>query len=244
MKPYSISIILPVINETFSLTETVRTIWNDVPYNCLEELLIVVCGRTTPAALAEVKFVQQTYHSKVVVIQQDSSLPFYGGALRNAINHASGTHVLLMSSDLETDPADVGNMVRLSRANPDKIINASRWLLGGKFEGYFWVKLVCNWLFNHFFALLYGVKVTDMTYGYRILPTTLAQSIRWEEYRHPFNLETIVKPLRLGVEVLEVPTAWRARNEGESQNTFWRNFAYFRTGLKVRFAAPKTLTKP
>jgi hypothetical protein len=68
-----------------------------------------------------------------------------------------------------------------------------------------------------------------------LFPKELVQSIRWEELKHPLFLETIVKPLRLGVEVVEVPTTWRARTEGESQNTFLRNFVYFRIGLKTLF---------
>jgi len=82
-----------------------------------------------------------------------------------------------------------------------------------------------------------------MTYGYRILPTRLVQAIRWEELRHPFYLETVVKPLRLGVPVTEIPSVWYARIEGESQTSFLRNFAYFRIGLKTRFASKRSILK-
>jgi hypothetical protein len=44
-----------------------------------------------------------------------------------------------------------------------------------------------------------------------------------------------VKPLRLGVRAVEVPTSWKARIEGESVNPFMRNFEYFRPGFKTRF---------
>jgi hypothetical protein len=46
-----------------------------------------------------------------------------------------------------------------------------------------------------------------MTFGYRILPTYLTKTMNWEESRHPFVLETIVKALRLGVRAVEVPTS-------------------------------------
>jgi hypothetical protein len=82
-----------------------------------------------------------------------------------------------------------------------------------------------------------------MTYAYRIFPTKLLQSIKWEELRHPLLFETVVKPLRLGVKVIEMPGIWRARTEGESQNTFARNFEYFRIGLRVRFATAQHLLR-
>jgi hypothetical protein len=61
------------------------------------------------------------------------------------------------------------------------------------------------------------------------------QSIRWEETRHPFFLETALKPLRLDIRFTEIPAKWEARPEGESQNTFFANFAYFKTGFRIRF---------
>jgi hypothetical protein len=74
-----------------------------------------------------------------------------------------------------------------------------------------------------------------------LFPTRLIQAIRWTELRHPFLFETIVKPLRLGVPVVEIPTSWRARREGESQNTLKHNLLYFRTGLQTRFTFRKSL---
>jgi hypothetical protein len=63
------------------------------------------------------------------------------------------------------------------------------------------------------------------------------QAVKWEELRHPFLFESLIKPLRLGVPVFEIPGIWKARTEGESQNTFARNFSYVTVGLRTRFAA-------
>ena len=152
--------------------------------------------------------------------------------------------MIMMASDLETDPDDVRTLIAEARTNPAGIVATSRWIRGGAFHGYAKIKLVCNWIFQRFFSLLYGTRLTDMTYGYRLLPTKLVQAIRWEELRHPFNLETVVKPLRLGVKVTEIPSVWYPRSEGESQNPFFRNFAYFRIGLKIRFARKTAILKP
>ena len=149
-----------------------------------------------------------------------------------------------MASDLETNPDDVATLIAGPRRNPAGIVATSRWIRAGQFHGYAPVKLVCNWIFQRFFSLLYGTRLSDMTYGYRILPTKLVQAIHWEELRHPFNLETVVKPLRLGVSVSEIPSVWYPRSEGESQNPFFRNFAYFPVGLKTRFASRPSLLKP
>lgn len=237
----SVTIVLPVMNETQSLRQTVNIILRDETRKDIGEILIVVCPKTTAQAMAAVAELQQQRGTLVTVHQQQ--LPFLGGALREAFDRARGSHVIMMASDLETDPKDVQVLINEARKNPGSIVTASRWQGTGHFEGYSKIKLACNWVFQHFFSALYGTRLTDMTFAYRIFPTRLVQAIQWEELRHPFLFETLVKPLRLGVAVVEIPSVWRARTEGESQNTFFRNFAYFRIGLRARFAPRRSLLK-
>jgi hypothetical protein len=236
----SVTILLPVMNETTSLAKTVEIILRDVREH-VRELLVVVCKRTTPEAMRVVDSLQEELGDLVRVHHQ--KLPFLGGAVREAFDMARGSHVIMMATDLETDPADVQALISEAKKNPSGIVTASRWRSGGHFEGYSPVKLAANWIFQHFFSALYWTKLTDMTYGYRILPAKLVQSIQWQELRHPFLFETILKPLRLGVPVTEISTSWRCRVEGESQNPFFRNFEYFRIGLKTRFVPRANLLR-
>jgi glycosyltransferase involved in cell wall biosynthesis len=237
----SATIILPVMNETSSLKQTLETILRDVPRDSIREILIVVCNKTIPESMAVIGELQQRYGGLVVVLEQ--KLPFLGGAMRDAFDISRGSHVIMMASDLETDPGDVRVLIAEARKNPGGIVTASRWRNGADFKGYSWIKLLCNWFFQQFFAILYGTEITDMTYAYRIFPTKLVQAIQWEDLRHSFLFETLVKPLRLGVPVTEIPSVWRARTEGESQNTFFRNFEYFKIGLRTRFASPCSILK-
>jgi hypothetical protein len=172
------------------------------------------------------------------------TLPYLGGAIREAFELARGSHVVMMASDLETDPNTVKILIANAEIRPSAIVTASRWRARNGFQGYSKFKLACNWVFQRFFAALYGVRLSDMTFAYRIFPVKLVQSIRWEEFRHAFLFETLVKPLRLGVELIEVSSVWKARSEGKSQNTFLLNFVYFRTGLLTRFASRRSILKP
>jgi glycosyltransferase involved in cell wall biosynthesis len=237
----SVTIILPVMNESLSLRQTIEIILRDTPKEWIREILIVTDRKTAAESLAAIAELKQQHVGVIVVHQQQ--LPFLGGAVREAFDLARGSHVILMASDLETDPKDVRLLIEEERKKPAGIVTASRWQMAGHFHGYSKIKLVCNWLFQRFFSVLYGTRLTDMTFAYRIFPTQLVQAIRWEELRHPFLFETLVKPLRLGVPVTEIPSIWRARTEGESQNTFFRNFAYFKTGLTARFAPRRSLLK-
>ena len=77
----SVTVILPVMNETTSLDQTVRIILRDAR-DTLRELLIVVCRQTTPQAMTVVERLQRELGDLIVVHRQQ--LPFLGGAMRFA----------------------------------------------------------------------------------------------------------------------------------------------------------------
>jgi hypothetical protein len=233
--PYSgATILLPVVDETFSLNQTIETI-EKLSASDVAEYLLIVCSKTRPESLKICRTWLEKDPARFRMHTQ--TLPFLGGALREAFSLAVGSHIVMMSSDLETDPSTVPLLIEGARRKPDAIITATRWKPGGGFKKYQPIKLVANCVFQWILRLLYGVRLSDFTFGFRIFPRSLMQKIVWEELRHPFVLETLLKPLRLGVAVEEVPSPWVARREGVSNNpSFFRNFSYFRIALKVRWA--------
>lgn len=235
------TVILPLLTETRSLRDTVDIILRDCRCH-VDRFLIVVCERTRPESLAVASELQRQHGGLVQVHPQRR--PFLGGAMRDAFDLVESSHAIMMASDLETDPNQVQALIAAARVNPAAIVTASRWIPGAGFHGYGRAKRLANMVFQRAFGLLYRTNLTDLTYGYRLFPTDLIQSIAWEELRHAFLFETLVKPLRLGISVIEIPSVWRARIEGESQNRVRDHLDYLRIGLKVRFRSPSALVKP
>ncbi len=238
-----VSIILPAMDETYSLKKTVDVIIDTVRPQDLTEIIIVLCERTSPQTRQVATELVNQYSGSCSVYIHDQNLPFVGGAVREGIDLAKGSHLVMMSSDLETDPFIIQTFVAYSKSNPNKIITASRWTTGGGFEGYSKIKLVCNAIFERMIGMLYFSRLSDLTYAYRIFPSALMKSINWEELKHPFFLETALKPLRLGVRFVEIPACWTARTEGVSNNSFLDNFKYFKTAWHNRFVSKKRILK-
>lgn len=234
-----VSVLIPVMDETVSLRETLRILLEETAPS-LQEILIIVCKRTSPAALAVCEELKAAHPDLVQVRFQNKK--FLGGAMQDGFEWATGSHILMMSSDLETHPATAKNLIAKAREGYD-LVTATRWTTPGAFQGYDPLKRILNWWFQKFFSALYRVQLTDMTFGYRIFKSELVKQIAWVELRHPFMLETLVKPLRLGASIAEIPTTWTARIEGESHNSFWRNFLYFRPGLIARFCDRQSLLR-
>lgn len=240
----SATILMAAINETFSLVETVNVILDTCQPEDIGEFIVVVCERSTPecidAAERAKELAEKAGHPLTILWQKR---PCAGGAYRDGIDAAVCSHIVLMSSDLETDPHSVSGLIEMAKQYPEDMTTASRWLEKAAFKGYNPVKLVLNKVFQGMFSLFYGSSATDITYGFRIVPTALYQSIRWEEDKHPFFLESAVKPIRLGVKVHEIPAKWVARQEGESQNSFFATFKYLRPAIRTRFMSREEILK-
>lgn len=227
----AISVLLPVLNETRSLKETVDTI-REVALEHVHEILIVVSDRTEPDSVRVARKLQAEFPLPIRIHTQQ--LPRLGGALQEVFAQATGTHVLLMASDLETDPRLIPLFIETMLEGEWDIVAGSRWISGGGFDGYGRVNRLLNYLFQLGCRAAYSAKLTDLTFGYRLYRREALQNITWEELGHPFLLECLLKPLRLGARVTEVPCAWQARQEGGSANSFQQKLAYLWTATRIR----------
>ena len=236
----SCTIVIPLMNETASLRYVIETVFKTAQDD-VSEVLIVVCHKTTADSMAECHALQKQYPGKIKILWQQ--LPFLGGALREGFAAAQGSHVIAMYSDAESEPLHVSNLIAAAKKSPAAIISASRWLNRRSFENYGSKKLFLNFIFQKVFSIMFLTNITDFTFGYRIYPLPILQAIQWRELKHAFVLESIIKPLRLSVEVKEIPTHWKARSEGESQLRFSTYLRYPLLGLLVRFTRKKRFLK-
>ena len=236
-----LSIIIPAMDETYSLNETVNIIMTKTNRDYISQIIIVLSEKHGSYACEQVALDLQKQYNEVSCIFQKR--PYAGGALQDGFDIANGSHILMMSADLETDPYLVPIMIEKSLVYPDKIVTVSRWIDGGGFQGYNKLKLYLNFIFQKIIAIIFWSNLSDITYAYRLFPTNLIKRINWKELKHPMFLETAIVPLRLGVSFIEIPGKWNARTEGVSQNSFMANFKYFKTAIRVRFSMKIQLIK-
>lgn len=241
MKFINLTIIILAMDETYSLKETVDTIMSIGIRDQIKQVVIVLNEkRGSLACKAVAKDLARQYKNVTCIFQKK---PFAGGALQDGFDVATGSHTIMMSADLETDPHLIPLMIEQSILHPDKIVTVSRWCKGGGFQGYSKLKLYLNFIFQKMIAIMFLTNLTDITYGYRLIPTKIIKIINWKELKHPMFLETAIVPLRLGIKIVEIAGMWKARTEGVSQNSFMANFAYFKTAFRVRFIKQNKLFK-
>ena len=240
-KNYKFDVFLPVIDETISLIKTVEIIEKTSSKYISKYLIVVSKELTIKNSFNTIIFLKKKYKKKIKLIYQKEK--YIGGALKSAIENIKSSHFILMASDLETNPKDVIRMINKSEENPKKIITANRWLKKNSFEGYNIFKLILNKIFQLFFSILFSVKLSDLTFAYRIYPSNLIKKLNLKEKKHPILLETMLIPIKLGVKFIEIPCKWKNRIEGKSNNPFFKNFYYISTGLRIFFLKKKNLVK-
>ena len=203
----------------------------------------MVSPKSSQACLDICRQASLNFDKVIFLIQKNN--PGQGWAFREGFDAAQGTHIAIMSADLETEPEAIDRMVAKARETNCDVVSASRWRPQGGFEGYGRVKMCINYLFQHLFMFLFRTPIGDLTYGLKLYKADLIKSINWECTGHDLCLESILKTIKLGARVEEVPTKWIKRTEGKSKNNsaVMVLIKYLKIGFKVYFEATSTLRK-
>ncbi|MGI9346714.1 MAG: glycosyltransferase [Gammaproteobacteria bacterium] len=233
------AVIVTALDETWSVGETVHRVVADNKED-LAEIIMATAPHATTACRAAIADMCAAY-PQLVREHEQSHLPGVGGAIRECAATVDAQWIIMMASDLETQPEKVKDLIARAKMGDVDIVATSRWLDGGGFGDYSPTKKIANWLFQKIFSLLYGVALTDMTFGYRAYRTALFTRYQWRETGQAFFMESLVKSLRDGKRVVEIPVQWRRRQEGKSHVKLSEFVRYFRVGLTVKFAPRRTL---
>ena len=132
----NVSLLVPAMDETYSLQETVDIIVQTCKLSDIAEIIIILCERTSADSRRTAEQLVEKYQDKLRIYIHNQKRPFVGGAIQDGFDLAIGSHVVVMSSDLETPPQLISSFIELAKKNPEKVITASRWIKGGGFRNY------------------------------------------------------------------------------------------------------------
>jgi dolichol-phosphate mannosyltransferase len=149
-----------------------------------------------------------------------------GRAIRAAIPHLQREVTVLMDADGSHDPADIPRLVAPIFESGVDHVSGSR-LLGGSSElhGGFdeWARLTGSSFITACINKRYGVRLSDSQNGFRAIKTEVLRSLALRSPHTTIEQEMIVKTLRAGRTVAEVPTHEYARRSGSSHISVWRD---------------------
>ena len=222
-KKYTISILLPFLNEINSLKKTILLLEKIK----LKKEYIVIYSKslTLEDNKLELKNLKRLYPNLRYFSQVK---PFVGGAIDLGIKKSKLNFITIMASDLETNPNELSNMVDISKKNPRAIISADRWKGKKSFSNYGVIKFLANFFFQKLIKIFFKIEVLDFTFAYRIYPKNILKDIKLSELRHGFALELLLKPIKKGHKVITIPAKWNKRVEGSSSITVRSYLSYLK----------------
>ena len=223
---YSLTILLPVIDEYISLKKTIKILEKENSKFNIFYIFIIHPKKSLGKSINLCK--EYIYRDPIkfsLLFQKEKLL---GGAYIDGINASKGSHILIMSSDLETDPYHVKTMINESIKNTNKIICTSRWLIKNSFKDYGLIKTSLNKIFQILVKFCFNYNLTDYTFGFRLYPSQCLKNHNWQMRNHSFFLEIILQPLKKGYGTIELSAKWNRRDEGVSNNKAIYYLSYFK----------------
>ncbi|MEA2364198.1 MAG: dolichol-phosphate mannosyltransferase [Thermoleophilaceae bacterium] len=126
--------------------------------------------------------------------------------------------VIVMDADFSHDPAHLPAM--LAAAQDSDLVLGSRYIAGGRIENWPPLRRVLSRSGSLYARLMLGVKVRDLTAGFRCVRRRVLEAVEPSTLRsqgYVFNIELTYRALLAGFTVKEIPICFRDREEGESK---------------------------
>jgi len=213
-----ISVVIPTLNEEQTLAEIIE---GCRPY---ADEILVVDGHSTDQTRA----IAEAAGVRVLLDNRKGK----GAALRQAIQYVSGDIIVFIDADGSHNPADIPRLVEpILRGEADHV-SASR-LIGGSSElhggfdecfrlmGSSFITACINWRFK--------VRLSESQNGFRAIRTTVARELGLTENITTIEQEMIIKTLKKGYRMAEVPSHEHKRKMGYSKisvRKVWFRYVY------------------
>ena len=226
----TISIIIPVYNEIDTLEIILEKVKNSSMQSLDKEIILVDdCSTDGSRELLE-KFKDEY---KVYFHLENQGK---GAAIRTALSHVTGDIVIIQDADLEYDPDDYDDLIKLIIKDKADVVYGSR-LSGGKPSRSFkFTHYVGNKALTMITNLLYDATLTDMETCYKAFKADVIKDITIKSNRFDFEPEITAKILKKKCRLYETSISYYGRDYDEGKKISWKDgFFAIIALIKYRF---------
>ena len=212
-----VSIVVPVYNEINTIDEILKKIENASFYG-LEKEVILVDDMSTDGTREKLKELENKY--KVFYHEKNQGK---GAAIRTAMSNITGDIMVIQDADLEYDPNDYEDLIKLIVENKADVVYGSR-LTGAKpSRSFMFTHLLGNKLLTFTTNLLYGATLTDMETCYKAFRASFLEGIEIKSDRFDFEPEITAKMLKKKARLFELPISYYGREYAEGKKITWKD---------------------
>ncbi|MBP3330373.1 MAG: glycosyltransferase [Clostridia bacterium] len=227
----SLTVIIPASNETQTLTNTVDGVLDSGAYDDISRIVLFLKSENCPSAEVAKELLRTRNCDKMEIVIQKTST--YNDAFKEIPHLVKSSHFLVLVSDGEMDPRTIEELVPIAKEKPESIVCGSKWHKDSVVENAPFIQSLGSKTINRFAALVFGVKATDIFSIFQIYPLELYKKT------NASIAEFTLKPLRLGVEYIEIPTIYKREKDRESNFNFSgflkMGLGYLKCIFRIRF---------
>jgi len=200
----SVTVIIPALNEAGNIGNLVQEVRAIAPLE-----VIVVDNNSTDSTAEEAR----AAGAKVVIASQRG----YGYACAAGVSTAQNADVLVfMDGDYSFSPADLPLLlIPIFNGQADMVLGSRELGLmeSGAMPPH---QRFGNWLVSRLMNTLYRLSITDLG-PYRAIRRRLLNELDMQEMTYGWPTEMIVKAVRSGARIAEVPVSYKSRRFGSSK---------------------------
>ncbi|HEU4573136.1 MAG TPA: glycosyltransferase family 2 protein [Candidatus Limnocylindrales bacterium] len=220
----TVSVVIPAHDEAPTIESVVRSVADAVPD---AEILVVDDGSSDATAS-----IAQAAGAAVLRLPVNVGK---GAAVRQGIDASTGDVVVLIDADGQDNPYEIPLLVGAFEGDVDLVLG-SRFL--GQFRpgaitrlNYLGTKLI-TWTVD----VLFGQPITDPLAGFRAIRRSALERIDLRARGYDIEVDMVLRVIRAGGRVVEVPASRSARRHGSSDLSSIRDgLLILRRILSVRF---------
>ena len=230
-----LSIILPTYNESSTIEKMLDAISTATPHGIKTEVLVIDDDSPDGTSKIVDSYIQKSKGDVSFRIHTRKGKRGLSSAVIDGIGLAHGKFVLVMDSDFSHPPQMISTMYDELVNNGLDIVVGSRYVEGGKYEGWPLTRKLISKVGNGLAGLWLGLDVKDSMTGLFALKKDLIKNLSFEAIGYKILLEILVKTK--GAKVKEVPFVCVNRQEGSSKFSFSIINDYFKLLKILRKAA-------
>jgi glycosyltransferase involved in cell wall biosynthesis len=192
--------------------------------------VILVDGNSTDDTVA----VSRAIRPDIRVVGQDR--PGKGAALRAGFAAARGDFIVMIDADRSMDPSEIQRYLDLLDQDHD-LVKGSRFLGDGGTTDMELIRLLGNGVLRGLVNGLFRADFTDLCYGFFAFRRNRLDDLALCSDGFEIETEIVVRAVKAGLRIGEVPSFESPRAYGESNLNTWRDGTrVLRTVLRHRFS--------
>jgi len=191
------SVIIPTLNEEKAIDKVLK----DVPKGFVDEIIVVDSSTDGTAKIAE------SLGANVIFVARKG----YGLALQTGVEKAKGEIVIYIDGDYTYDAKEINRLVRPILDGKYDVVLGNR-LRGTMLPGSMdLLNRFGNIALSLIFSVLLFKRFSDTQCGFRAIRKRFLEDLSYVNYGMPYVTEQLVKLLKKGARLGNVPVTYRPR---------------------------------